>query len=577
MTGRRPEVHPWLWPTISAGVLLQLSLYLAAPSLLLDESRVALNIVSRSWSGFFRPLDYDQTAPLLFLWAGKGLVLLGGANEYALRVLPLAAGVASLPLIYLLGQRLADARAGALATALAAFSPALLQLSYQVKPYTLDAAVALLLLWWALDWADRPRERGPAARVLVAGFFAIWASTPSIFTLAGVLVAFAFAPRSERPRSLIQVLVAIAWLLSFVTAYLWIYAPAANNPYMRQFWQGSLVTISEPGWVGRLWHGIREVVWQTIAGESTAPPMTAANSLLVNGMTAAVLMLAVSGLRCMGLRVGWVRVTLFAAPAAIAVLASFMGRYPLAGRVMLFAVPWLVISVAAGVVALIDAVPVRWKRPVGVTACAWLFAASLPPDLALEVPPRALENVRWAAREYESRRQPSEPIYVFAASLPAWTFYTTDWAMPDTVRLGRLARLASSGGPAFENAPPRDRPLRPGDGDSLVYEFSEGREVIGLYTGAQWRSGTGRAQYAPDTNWTSNEARRIREAASPGIWVLMSRSLGLERYLFAATDMCTDLWLSDGGANLAHLVPRPPGLAPCAPLPIRSGPTTWSE
>jgi hypothetical protein len=548
-------------------VLLQLSLYLADPSLLLDESRLALNIVSRSWSGFFRPLDYDQTAPLLFLWAEKGLALIGGANEYALRALPFVAGVASLPLIYLIGRRLVDTRAAGLATALAAFSPTLLQLSFQVKPYTLDATVALLLLWWALDWADRPCERKPAARMLGTGFLAVWASTPSIFTLVGVFLAFALAPRSERPPRLRRVLVAVAWSLSFVTAYLWIYAPAANNPYMRQFWHGSLVTIWEPGWVGRLWYGIREVVWQTLAGESTVPPMTAANSLLVNGMTAAVLMLAVSGLRCMRLRVGRMRVTLLASPAPIAVIASLMGRYPLAGRVMLFAVPGLVISVATGVVALIDALPLLWKRPMGVTACAWLFAASIPPDVALAVGPRALEDVRWAAREYEGRHLPGEPIYVFAGSLPAWTFYTTDWAMPDTARLGRLARLASSGGPAFENAPPRDRPLRPGDGDSLVYEFREGREVIGLYHGAQWRSGTGRTQYAPDTNWTVNEARRIRQAASPGIWVLMSHSLGLERYLFAAADMCMDQSLRSAGVNLVHLMSKAAGLAQCAPLP----------
>jgi hypothetical protein len=51
------------------GVVLPAILYFARPSLLLDEVRLALNIGARSWIGLTRPLDYDQTAPLLFLWA----------------------------------------------------------------------------------------------------------------------------------------------------------------------------------------------------------------------------------------------------------------------------------------------------------------------------------------------------------------------------------------------------------------------------------------------------------------------------------------------------------------------------
>ncbi len=570
--------RPWFCPTVGAGALLQLSLYLAAPSLLLDESRLVLNIVSRSWAGLLRPLDHDQTAPLLFLWAEKSLSLLGGVNEYALRALPFCAAAASLPLIYLVGRRLADAQAGGLATALAAFSPTLLQLSRQVKPYTLDAAVALLLLWWALDWADHPRELRPAARAMAAGFVVVWTSIPAVFSVVGVLAAFAFGSRGERPPVSRLMTTAVVCLVSFAVTYLLVYAPAANNPYMKQFWQGSLVTIWHPGWLGRLWQGTRDLVWQTIVGESTEQAMTPASNLLVNVTTAAILIFAVSGLRSIRARAGRLRTTLLAAPVATALGASLFGRYPIAARVMLFAVPCLVISVATGVIALINAVPLRRRRPLAVMACACLLALSVPAALTLAFHAREpSEDVRWAVKEYDRYHTPGEPIYVFAASLPAWAFYTTDWAAPDTARLARVARLASSGGPAFENAPPRDRPLRPGDGDSLVYPFRDVSEVIGLSEGAQWRSGTGRVQYAPDTNWTVNEGRRIREAASPGIWAVVSRSFGVEGLLFAATEMCIDHRLADRGASLVHFVPRPAGFANCASLPSTSGVTKSSD
>src|SRR5512135_269137 len=76
---------------LTAGVLFRVIPYAERPSLSLDEARVALNIAGRSFMGLLRPLDYDQAAPPLFLWAEKIAVLLGGPNEYALRALPLLA------------------------------------------------------------------------------------------------------------------------------------------------------------------------------------------------------------------------------------------------------------------------------------------------------------------------------------------------------------------------------------------------------------------------------------------------------------------------------------------------------
>jgi 4-amino-4-deoxy-L-arabinose transferase-like glycosyltransferase len=77
---------------LGLGIALRAPLYLANPSLLLDEARVALNVASRSFAGLAQPLDYDQTAPVLFLWIAKAATLLGGVNEYSMRALPFVAG-----------------------------------------------------------------------------------------------------------------------------------------------------------------------------------------------------------------------------------------------------------------------------------------------------------------------------------------------------------------------------------------------------------------------------------------------------------------------------------------------------
>src|SRR5215207_11463259 len=87
-----------LWDKVAAvilivlGGLLRLRQYLTGRSLWSDEAMLALNIVNRNVSGLFKPLDYDQGAPIGFLLVEKISHLLFGRNEYSLRLFPLIAG-----------------------------------------------------------------------------------------------------------------------------------------------------------------------------------------------------------------------------------------------------------------------------------------------------------------------------------------------------------------------------------------------------------------------------------------------------------------------------------------------------
>ena len=83
------------------GMLLRIRQYLTGRSLWVDEAMLALNIVERDFAGMFKPLDYDQGAPLGFLLVEKVFNLLLGKHELALRLFPLLAGLASLGLFYL--------------------------------------------------------------------------------------------------------------------------------------------------------------------------------------------------------------------------------------------------------------------------------------------------------------------------------------------------------------------------------------------------------------------------------------------------------------------------------------------
>src|SRR5882724_178028 len=147
---RVPRDRLVLLAALTAGTLFRVIPYSQRPSLWLDEARLALNLGSRSFTSLLHPLAYDQAAPPLFLWGEKLAMMVGGANEFALRALPLVAGLLIPIVTYLLALRIAGNGVAFLAAALTALSPSLVQYSILLKPYETDALVCVGLLLAAL-------------------------------------------------------------------------------------------------------------------------------------------------------------------------------------------------------------------------------------------------------------------------------------------------------------------------------------------------------------------------------------------------------------------------------------------
>jgi len=509
----------------TAGTLFRVIPYVRRPSLWLDEARLALNLGSRSFAGLLRPLDYDQAAPPLFLWAEKLAMLAGGANEYALRALPLLAGLLVPVLTYLLARRLAGIRVATVAAVLTAISPALVYYSVQLKPYASDAVISLaLLISFVLESDRRGRGWAPGPWTTVLGALAVWASTTAPFVLAAIALAWVAARRGSW-RALVVALG--CWAVSFGVAYRWVYRPVAENPYLHWFWGERMLSPWIPGFLGRAYDGVCDVVFTSFVAEV----FEVGSSGLAAGCILAVTVI-IGALMALGFaRIKRSRVEVFillAIPALAAVGASLVGAYPIAGRLMLFSVPLLVIAVAAGVAQLIAGPGRAAKVAVAVLLGPIVLAGQLRNVVRADDPSRE-GHLRPAVELLERALRPGEPVYVAAGALPAWTFYTTDWARPDTVRLARMAREGSSGGRAFENAPSRGR-IVAGEGADLVFSFRDGVELLGTPDGAPVRAGHPR-RGLPDSGWATSEALRMQHAAHPTVWFVSTTSFGTYRFV----------------------------------------------
>jgi hypothetical protein len=238
-----------------------------------------------------------------------------------------------------------------------------------------------------------------------------------------------------------------------------------------------------------------------------------------------LLLLALIGLTNVARRRGPEFAVFLGAPILAAFGASAIGGYPIATRLVLFSAPLLAILVAVGAVAIAQAVERSWPR----VRARWLLLLLVYPSLILAAtlafaPPSDWGfhgvEVRPLAELYQKQGE-KEPIYVFPRAVPAWVFHTTDWSSPDTARLRWVAQVAGPGGLGFVNGPSRGpRPL--GEGAGLVYASAGERELLGTSTGAQGRVGVGYTPPHPDPGWAESEALRIRAAAKPYIWIVMS-------------------------------------------------------
>ena len=484
---------------IAAGALIRLSQFLQRPSLSVDEAMLALSIGSRSYGGLLRPLDYDQTAPLLFLWGTRLVTQVGGMNEFTLRALPLAAGLALPLVVWHVARRLMDVPAALVCTALAACSPFLVRFSVIAKPYESDALVATALVACALGTAAAPHSPAAWHRLLIAGVASLAMAIPAAFVLAGVGAALLLAPsvRATPGARRRLALVVVPWGAVFAVVYLVLYRHAATSAFMQQFWAATFFGPDAPGLPARLWRAAQQEILPLVVGNRVP---------LLGGVVLSAL--AAAGLHSLGRNARRWQLALVATPLVACLAASAVHRYPIAARALLFAAPLVIVILVVGARSLAGVLPRPWDAWVFGVACGgWVAAGAV---IAVTQPEFA-PDVRGliAALERPTAPHPPAPVYVFAGAIPTWTFYTTDWARPDAERLRSIARAAE----------PSVSHYRDG-GQDLVVASRGRRELMGRATGIQIRYWTGPSAPQPDSGWADHEADRIRAESRPDVWLL---------------------------------------------------------
>jgi hypothetical protein len=406
-----------VWTTrvlLGAGIGLRIVLYLRNRSLWMDEAQLALNIIERGYRPLLKPLAYAQGAPLGFLWAEKLVGSIGRYQEYALRLIPLLAGIAGLYVLSKLAKIVSGIEICPVAVALVAFSPFCIHFSSEVKQYSTDMFFCGLVLLIMLRFAS-----GVATlrAVLVTGILAMWLSHPAAFVVFGTIAVLVLrAHKLKQYQLTANTLKAFAaFALNLAILYAVSLRSLSRHGYMLALWTADFMP--------RLPHTLADLHWfiDHYLGFFRNPFGIAAYG-------GAFLFL----IGCIALyRRRPFLFALLVSPLGPLLLACFLHKYPLSGRLVLFLVPIAAILIAEGIGAIANAMaffiqPLRGRESVIVSLL--LLAMLVEPGQAVSrmfLSPGGsnIEETRQVLEYVRAHSAGDELWYVDCVAKPAFLYY----------------------------------------------------------------------------------------------------------------------------------------------------------
>jgi len=401
-----------LWLVIAAGVGFRLNDFAGNRSLWRDEASVALNILDRPFEQLLQPLDDKQAAPPFFLWAEKCASLVFGMNEFALRLVPLAFGLFSIPLFCLVARQYLGKWQNLLATALFAIGEPLVRYSTEVKQYSGDVFF-ILAIYWCVQWFMQQRTLKRGLLLGLLGGVAAWFSYPASFALAGACV-FLVGRQLKRKRPwFLTVLPILVWAAAVVAlVFLQLLAMAPNRPLLDLYGRSAFV----PAQLSKVlpWFGaVGDELFAYSFGLGFDPSTS---------WYGAALMLA--GGLWLHRKSSW-DFWLLASPAVIVTILAGAHLYPLVGRLLLFLAP-------AGLIFIARAFS-PGRHAVWYLACACMAIVVLwqPVErcMANSSQPRSKEELRPAFAYLLGHWQPGDKLYVYYGATAAFYYYRklNDW------------------------------------------------------------------------------------------------------------------------------------------------------
>ncbi len=393
------------------GLFLRIYFFAINRSLWLDEAMLALNIVKRSFRELFRPLDFNQGAPIGFLLLLKAVSSLFGSKDYILRIIPLIAGLASIPAMYSVSRQYVGGSYALISLGLFALSPKLIYYSSELKQYGIDVLTSLVILLIAPKCLEDKANFRTLVVLGVAGSVAIWISHPSLFVFGGAFltIGLAFALKRDIRRLFWLTCIGAAYVINVTIIYFVNLRYLESNKHLISYWSNYFAPL--PPWSNFSWY------YHAIIGV-LQNPATLPISAIVGG-------LLIVGAFSFALR-RWQLMSILFTPFLLTLIVSALKRYPFGDRLLLFLLPFLFLLLAEGI-KMVRMTLLKVNSLLAELICI-IFITHLSYNSViiaynnLRHPPLG-EHIKPVMAYLSKNRLSTDLIYVYYGAIPAFEFY----------------------------------------------------------------------------------------------------------------------------------------------------------
>ena len=408
------------WAALSFGIITRLFQYFHNRTLWTDEAALALTTVERSYAELTGALGFVTGAPVGFLLLYRFAIDILGNNEFAIRLVPLLAGIGALLLFYPIAKHYLRPMAVPIAMALFGASTPLVRYATEGKQYSSDVFVGILLLYIGMQAS----KNGLAIRWLVplalVGAALIWFSYPAVFVLAGIggVTGIYALARKDWAKVIQLSLVSATWLVSFAISY---QITAAET------------LVSNSGLIAQL---------DSLSRFPPFPPTSISDlnrladsffflfknpvGITLSGVAALAFLFGLASM----FKANRFALFLLMSPLLMTFLVSSARLYPFGERWILFLAPFVIFFIAEGTVYIIDKTKQNYSL-IGIGFAAMLLFYPLAGQLFHFIVPLGTDELKPIMNYVSTQRQEGDIVYVQSNARKVFWYYADRYGFED--------------------------------------------------------------------------------------------------------------------------------------------------
>lgn len=351
--GQRMNLQTLLWIIVGIGIFLRLFHYLDNRSLWTDEVYLSNSLIRLDFLSLATgPLEYEQKAPIGFLWLSKLSVLLFGMGEKALRLVPLISGIISLFVFVPVARYFLQPLGAFIALVILAVAPPLIFHAVEAKQYSTELLGTIIILYLYIQFHEK-RDLKSLLLWGLLGVILLLFSLSSIFVMAGLASAVSLHHLYKKDwNSFFKHLLPFSiWMIGFVAYYLIFLAKNADSEWLKYWFEvrGGFMpmppdSVSDIKWFAHAVYDFQRyplgLMWTDFTHENQMIRALFRLPLIP-------LLLFSSGILALG-KANIKHCMILVFPLLLTMLASGLKFYPFYERLLVFLAPLSIILIAYG-------------------------------------------------------------------------------------------------------------------------------------------------------------------------------------------------------------------------------------